>query len=143
MPRIPAALRGVAGLFIFTGVMALLDIGLALAERRLSLNFGVLGLLIGPGLLRLSRTSWVWALVFTWVVMIGSGLALGAVLLAPGRVEFRLFGLTVGEGSRLMAAGLGVIIFLLVLWQYWVLTRPDVRQLFRRDAPPPVTPSGE
>ena len=126
------ALKVVAVLFILSGISSLIGVIVALTQSRLSINFGVLGLFIGPGLLRLSPAWRTWALVFTWLALVGAPLGVLLFLATPGSLDFKLFGQTVGQLSKTVAVGLAAVTFLIALWQYWVLTRPDVRELFYR-----------
>jgi len=125
-------LKVVAGLFILSGISALVEIIVSLIHGHVSINLGVVAVLIGPGLLRLSKTWRRWALVFTWIVLIVAPLGAALFLGAPSSLDFKLFGRKVGEAPEGLAIGLAVVTFLLALWQYRVLTRPDVRVLFRR-----------
>ncbi len=128
---VPTSLKVVAGLFTAAGISALVEIIVSLVRGHVSINLGVVALLIGPGLLRLSKTWRRWALFFTWATMISAALCVALFLGAPGALGFKLFGQRVGEAPKGLAIALAVATFLLALWQYWVLTRPDVRELFR------------
>jgi hypothetical protein len=66
MRPIPQPLKIVAYLFIIGGICALLEVIFALASNRISINFGVLGIFIGRGLLRLNPRSLAWAMFFIW-----------------------------------------------------------------------------
>ena len=69
----PRALRSIAFLFRAEGVLAVLSIAAALADRRLHLALGILGFWIAPGLLRGDRTWRAWALAFTIVQTLAIG----------------------------------------------------------------------
>lgn len=128
-PGHPASLRVVAGLFVFAGVCAAIEIIVSLFCGRLSLNLSMLGLWIGPGLLRHDRTWRTWALVFLWFGLIGLPLF---CLLALGHapLKFKLFGIVLGKVPPVFGLAMAAVIFPIILWQYRVLTRPDIRQLF-------------
>ena len=129
--QIPASLKAVAILFILGGVSALIEVLVSLARTHISINFGVLGLFIGPGLLAL-RTGWrTCALVFLWIAMIGIPIIAVLMLGHSGPLDFKVFGEKVGHASKEFGLAVAVILFLLSVWQYRVLTRPDVRRLFR------------
>ncbi len=123
------SLRIVASLFVISGIFAAIDILVSLFQSHLNLNFSVLGLWIGPGLLRHNRFWRTWALVSSWIALIGLPLF---CLLAHGRggLGFKLFGVPVGEVPAAVAIGVAVVLFLLTFWQYRVLTRQDIRHLF-------------
>lgn len=131
---IPTSLKVVAALFILTGISSLIEILVSLQHHRISLNFGILGLFIGPGLLRCSPTWRAWALACTWIALAGIPLAGLIFLLAPGPLHFRLFGQDVGDAPKVAGVALLIPAFLIALWQYRVLTRPDVHALFRPPA---------
>jgi len=141
-PRpIPTSLKIVAGLFIFSGICSVIDVIISLMHGNVNFNFGVLGLFIGPGLLRL-RPAWrTCALVFIWIAMIVVPLATLLMLVNPGPIDISIFGRKVGHASKVFGVLIGVVLFVLTIWQYRILTRPDVRRLFglypRRPSPPP------
>lgn len=129
----PTALRVVAGLFVFSGVCAVIEVVVSLFHSHLNLNLGVLSLWIGPGLLRHNRTWRTWALVFLWFALIGLPVF---CLLALGRgaLDFKFFGVPVGQIPTAVGFAFAIPIFLLTLWQYRVLTRPDIKYLFERSS---------
>jgi hypothetical protein len=134
---IPASLKVVAALFILSGISSLLEIIVSLLHGHISINFGVLGLFIGAGLLRLSPTWRTWALVFTWIALVGAPLVGLIFLIVPGPLDFNLFGQPVGHAPKAAGVAVAVVVFLVALWQYRVLTRPDVRALFLAPAAVP------
>lgn len=131
----PLSLKIVAGLFMLTGLLAAIDVVVKLFHQHLDLNLMLLGLWIGPGLLRHNPTWRKWTLAFLWLGFFSSGVLF---LLALFRSPVDLW--ILGQAARpapmfpvLLCSG---AMFLLVLWQYRVLIRPDVKQLF---APPFVS----
>jgi cytochrome c oxidase subunit IV len=132
--RIPRALTIVGWLFILEGISALIDIIGWAMRGRISVNIGILGLVIGPGLFRLDPRWRRWALVFTWVTMIAAPLAIVVLLLAPSPLELQLFGRVIGEVPRGVGVGLVTGILLVAVWQYRVLMRSDVRAEFGESA---------
>jgi hypothetical protein len=134
----PTSLRVVAGLFVFSGVCAVIEILVSLMHSNINLNLGVLCLWIGPGLLRHNRTWRTWALVFLWLGLIGMPVF---CLLALGRgtLDIKLFGAPVGQVPAALGIAMAIPVFLLVLWEYRVLIRSDIRRLFARN-PEPVAP---
>ncbi len=136
--HIPTSLRVVAGLFFLSGISCLIEIFVSLLYGRFSVNFGVLALFVGPGLLRLSPLWRTWALVFTWIALVGAPLVGLIFLIVPGPLDFTLFGQPVGQTPNMVGVAFVVVIFLVAVWQYRVLTRPDIRSLFRpRSTEPP------
>jgi hypothetical protein len=124
------SLKIVAALFIVGGVSSIIDVIIRLTQGTIFLNFGVLGLFIGIGLLRFSRGWRTCALVFLWIALIGLPLVALALLCFEGPVDYTLFGQKVGEAPRVVGVTLAAGMFAIALWQYWVLTRPDIRKLF-------------
>ena len=101
----------------------------------INMNLGVLGLWIGPGLLRYNRTWRTWALVFVWFGLIGLPVF---CLLALGRgaLDLKFFGVPVGQVPAALGLAMVVPLFLLNLWEYRVLTRPEIKRLFGRMSEP-------
>ncbi len=128
--RIPVSLTVVAVLFILGGIHAVIEVVVSLAHSHLNINFGVLGLFIGPGLLALRRGWRTCALVFLWIAMIGIPIITVLMLGHSGPLDFKVFGQKVGYVSKEIGLAIAVVLFLLSFWQYRVLTRRDVRLLF-------------
>lgn len=129
--HIPASLKAVAILFILGGIYAVIDIIVAIEHSRISINFNVLGLFIGPGLLALRRGWRTCALVFTWIAIIGIPIIALLFISVPGPLDFKIFGQVIGHTTKGFGLLLAGIIFVVALWQYHVLTRPDVKELFQ------------
>jgi len=127
---IPVSLIVVAILFILGGISAVIEVVVSLMNSHININFGVLGLFIGPGLLRLSRGWRTCALVFLWIALIGIPIIMIVIISHSAPLNFTLFGQKVGHASKELGLAVAAIVFVVVLWQYRVLTRPDVRALF-------------
>jgi hypothetical protein len=128
--RIPTSLKIVAYLFVLNGVMAIVEVLFSLANSRLSINFGVLGVFIGPGLLRFSQGWRTCALVWLWIGLIASPLILLMVISRNEPIDFLFFGKKSGTISKELVIPFALAIFIFTIWEYRVLTRPDVRKLF-------------
>lgn len=128
--QILISLRIVAVLFILGGISAIIEILVSLTHGNINLNFGVLGLFIGIGLLRLRRGWRTCGLVFTWLGLVGVPLIALFFLGHSGPLDFKIFGQEVGHAPKEFGLVLCVALFALLVWQYRVLTRPDVRELF-------------
>lgn len=126
----PLSLKIVAALFILGGISSIVDVITSLTQGNLNLNLGVLGLLVGIGLLRFSRGWRTCALVFLWIALIGLPLVALVFLFLAGAVNYTIFWQNMGGGSRWLGVALAAVLFVVVLWQYRVLTRPDIRNLF-------------
>jgi len=128
---VPTSLKVVAVLFVLSGICSLIEIVVSLMYDHLNINIGgVLCLFIGLGLLRLSRGWRTCALVFLWIAMIVIPIAVVFFVFASGPIDFKVFGQKVGHVQKELAFVMAAILFVLVVWQYRVLTRPDVRRLF-------------
>jgi hypothetical protein len=128
--RAPTALKVVAVIFILVGCDSALDILISLSQSRISVNFGVLGIFIGIGLLRFRRAWRTCALVFIWLALIGIPIICLLILDGPGPFVVRLFGEPVGPAEPEIALLFAAILFALSVWQYKVLKRADVARLF-------------
>ena len=112
------------------GIFALVDVIMSLLLNRISINFGVLGLFIGPGLLAL-RPGWrSCAIVIFWISMIGLPIVAFFMLGHYGPLELKVFGQKVGYASKSFGLALVILFFFLTVWQYRVLTDPGIRRLF-------------
>jgi hypothetical protein len=119
--RIPIPLKLVGWIFILGGISAAIEILIDASNGRTNLNFGVLGVFIGIGLLRL-RTGWrTLALVLLVIALVFIPILSVLALSTPGNLSFNIFGQKV--------AALAVF-FVFTFWQFRVLLRPDVRALF-------------
>lgn len=130
-PKAPVSLVIVAVLFVLGGLSSLLEMVAAFGMGRISLNFGVLGMFIGPGLLRYSRGWRTCALVFIWIAMAGVPLIALLMLAVGGPLDFRVFGRKIGQLPLIYGLAVAGFAFGLALWQYYVLTRADIRRLFQ------------
>lgn len=137
--RAPLALNVLAWLYIATGVGAVLGIAKAIAHNTIDLDFSVFCVLIGWGLLRRSASSRAWALFCS---------GLGAILIVPVAIilyyakaplTVSIFDRDLGSVPKIWAVGFGLLALLVLFWQYLILTRSDVRKLFRRQ---PSEPNG-
>ncbi len=119
---IPTSLTILSILFLLGGISSVIDVTVSLINKHININLGVLGLFIGPGLLRLNPACRTCALVFIWFILIVAPIAV-IVSIVP------FFMPTFGEASITFLL-LGIVIFLFGFWSYRVLTNPDVRDLF-------------
>jgi hypothetical protein len=128
--RLPTSLRIVAFLFILHGMLSIIEVVVSLANSRISLNFGVLGVFIGPGLLRLSQGWRTCALVWLWFGMIAVPLILLFMLSRNEPINFVVFGQKSGRISRELAVLFAIGMLATTIWEYRVLTKPNIRKLF-------------
>jgi hypothetical protein len=129
--HIPVSLKVVAILFILGGIYAVIDIIVAIAYSRIGINFNVLGLFIGPGLLAL-RPGWrKCALFFIWFAIIVIPIIGLLSITVRGPLDLKIFGQVIGHTTKSFGLLIVGIIFAVALWQYHVLTRPDIKDLFQ------------
>jgi hypothetical protein len=128
--RIPIQLKLVAWIFILAGISAAIEILIDASNGRMNLNFGVLGVPIGIGLLRL-RTGWrTLALVFLVIALAFIPVLSVLALSTPGNLSFNIFGQKVAALSPPLFFTLLAVFFVFTFWQFRVLVRPDVRAMF-------------
>ena len=96
----PTSLTIVAWFFILGGVCSVIEVIVSLIHSHIDLNFGVLGLFIGSGLLRFSRGWRTCALVFLWIALIGVPIAAILCVGYHGPLDFSVFGQKVGHASK-------------------------------------------
>jgi len=128
--QIPTTLSVVSYLFLIEGVLSVIEIVFSATRGAVHPDFGFLGLFIFGWLRRYSRGWRTCALVFIWIDLIFLAFVIGLVLYDGGAVWRSLSGrefVSIPLGWSLMML---VPFFVLVLWQYRVLTRPDIRSLF-------------
>ncbi len=126
--QVPWEIKVIAYLFIFFGIGAGLEMVLALAQGNINLNFGVLQCFVGLGLLRLSDRWRVGGLVFIWIGLIG--LPLLGVLFLQRNPVVSFFGRPLGTIPGILLLLVVIVLFGLAFWEYRVLTRPDIRDVF-------------
>lgn len=132
----PPALRLVMWLSLLYGIGAAVGIVAAWRAGVVNVDLGVLGIPTFFGLRRFS-SGWrtvalvgTWITLAAWLLLLVVGLRIGSSVTAQV-FGFRVSGLSTVPLSVLCVAGFGVAV-----WQYRVLTRPDVRALFRAHVGP-------
>jgi len=129
---LPRALRGVAVIQFLAGLAAVVGILVQLTRSHVNIDFNVLGIPICFGLRRLSSGWRICALAVLW-----PGLLFLPVMFLVGLVQerpawFGVFGVRLASVPPLWLAIAALPLFVITLWQYRVLTRPDIRPLFLR-----------
>jgi hypothetical protein len=134
----PPALTVVASLFIAYGAIGILwMICSRVMGRGLFIDIGSVFILIwGFGLIRRIRACYDMAIVVLWLPMIIVPLAIVFAAFRPP--VFTFLGTTLGSSCLTVAIvlAIGTGVFLLTLWQYRVLRRPDIRILFKEEPRP-------
>lgn len=132
--RRPISLTVVAILFVIGGIDAAIDVIISAMNSFFKIHFGVLGIFIGAGLLNL-RPGWrTCALVFGWIGLILTPIVGVIFAIGGGPLDLTFFGQKIGECPVIIGIGACLLAFLLLIWIYSVLTRPDVRELFCLEA---------
>ena len=123
-------LKIVAWLFIISGILAFIEILITLMKGHISLDFGVLGLFIGYGLLKLSRGWRTCALIYLWIFFIGMPTISILYITQPsGGFNVHIFGQPLARNPYVILY-FNVIFILLSLWIYRILTRAETKSLF-------------
>jgi MFS-type transporter involved in bile tolerance (Atg22 family) len=129
--RRPSALQLVAWFFFVSGVLA--AIGMAhtlLIARHVELDIDALGLWIGPGLLRREARYRTWAIRLLIVELCLAPIATLLLIFQPKPLGVKVFGHPVGTVHLSVALATLALLVGVSVWQYWVLSRADVRALF-------------
>lgn len=128
--KIPTALRVVAYIHLVVGVGCVIQFIVMLFHGTISVQFGILYIPIFFGLLNL-RNGWrVCAMVLLLFGFISFPIMFLLGLWGAVPAYFQLFGINVARIPGWTVSVASIPFFLLVLWQYRVLVRPDVRRLF-------------
>ncbi|MFM2219425.1 MAG: hypothetical protein RL240_3743 [Planctomycetota bacterium] len=128
--RIQSDLRIVAYLFILHGGCAILKFLIALQRSNIRIDFGVLCLFAGFGLLRLSVGWWKFAKIYNMLYLIGMPIAMLFFANATSPLTATIMSTPIGEVSKefsLLLCGMG---WLITLWEYRVLTKHSSRELY-------------
>jgi hypothetical protein len=128
--QLPLSLISVATLFILAGCSAAFVVLEAFLQGTLLFHIGLLWLFIGSGLLALDSRWRTCALVTIWMVLIGVPIYAAFKLSGSGSWYYYVCGQQIGDGSKGIGLAMAISIFLLSLWQYRVLTRRSIRNLF-------------
>ena len=132
--RIPTSLKIVAGLFFLAGASSLIQIIASLTKGEISLNFGVLALFVGYGLLQLKKGWWTVALFLLWIAFLGSTAFTLMLAFSQAPLSVNMFGEKVGHAPKIYGFAVILVIFLVALWQYRVLTKQEIKELFEKKA---------
>jgi hypothetical protein len=126
--RLPVSLRIIAFVFSLFGILCVVEVIVQYALfRSTNINFGVLTVFIGSGLRKWRDSSRRWAVLWSWLFLIGLGVwwTLALYVVFGGRFSGTVHGLT--------PAGLafGTCLTAYLIWQIRVLRRPEVLRRFR------------
>jgi hypothetical protein len=111
-------------------VLSILQVILDFLHSKITINTGLLGVFIGPGLLRF-RPGWrTCALVLLWIGMIFTPIAVIFMLSANGAINVDILGLKMGDAPMPVGFVMAAFWFGLTVWEYRVLVREDIRKMF-------------
>ena len=127
---IPTALQIVAAIFLLYGVGTVVGMLVLLASGSVRIDFWFLGIPTFFGLRRFSIGWRTFALMCIWFGLIICPIAFLHGVTGSTPTYFKLFGIGIGQIAPVWLSVASVPMFLLQLWQYRVLTRPDIRALF-------------
>jgi hypothetical protein len=128
--KIPLSLIIVACLFISGGIFACIEMVSTIMQGRVHISITVIGIFIGWGLFVLSRGWRICALVLLWILIICIPVISLFYLNQPSSGFYvSIFGNKLPREPILILL-LNVLCLLLLLWSYWVLTRPQIKSLF-------------
>jgi hypothetical protein len=126
---IPTALRVVAYIHLVMGILCVIQFIVQLFHSAIYVSLGILYFPIAYGLFNL-RNGWrVCAMVFLWFGLIILPIIFLVGLTGALPTYFSMFGIRSRVPGWIVSVET-IPFFLLVLWQYRVLVRPDVRRLF-------------
>jgi len=129
--RLPIQLKIVSWIFILGGISAAIEIFIDATKGHMNLNFGVLGIFVGIGLLHLKRGWRTLALVFLLMALIFTPIVGVLAISRPGNLDFQLFGQKIAAISPFLFFLLLAGFFALTLWQFRVLVCRDVSAIFQ------------
>jgi len=126
---LPRTLRLVALLFLLSGISSLISMVVGALNSQVRLEFGMIGIFVYFGLLRLSSGWRTCALALTLLGVVMSPVMAILSLGAPQKVNINIFGINSAMPSFFVVLA-SIFWFGLALWQWSVLKRPDVTALF-------------
>lgn len=138
-PGLPPSLRAVAYFTILVGIGTGLTIIADLWHDRLNLNFAVLEIPAGFGLLRLSRGWRTFTLWMIWTGIIAFTVLTLLLIFGTNMTHITVNGTSLPHWDRRLLLAASVLALGVQIWEVRVLTRPDIRRLFGltdRGAPP-------
>ncbi|HXA17701.1 MAG TPA: hypothetical protein VN380_11960 [Thermoanaerobaculia bacterium] len=135
--KTPIALTVVSVVFLLGGIGTLIQILMAFRHGQFSIDTGILGIPIFFGLRSYSALWRTIALCLLWLGLILSPVIAALALFNKMPVDFNLFGQHVAAIPSFWLPIATIPFFVLLLWEYRVLTRPDIRVLFLPISRPP------
>ena len=127
---IPISLQIVAALSLIYGIGTVISMIIKLASGQISIDMGVLGIPVYFGLRRFSPGWRTFTLVCIWVGLIMCPILFIAGLFPQTPATFKVFGYRISHIPPIWLSIFSLPMFFFQLWQYRVLTNPQIRSLF-------------
>lgn len=128
----PIALTLIAATLLYQGIEAFVGMIGSLSDGRVNINFVVIMLFAGIGLLRLSNG---WRMFTLFCLVLGAVIMAGLVVfevIFPGKVPVRWFGtVTSGVFRYMVFAVVEIFAGAIIWWAYRTLTSPTIEALFK------------
>lgn len=120
---LPISLKVVAGLWILTGIYAVVCMILSATSGKFEFEFSVLGIAVGIGLLFRWPPARIGAMIFHFLGKLFSVLAIVLILVGMG-------GKQEANASGISGVALVAVFFLIVFWMDRVLKRDEIKAIF-------------
>ena len=127
---VPVSIWCGALLFTLIGIVSLADIVISRREYYFPISVGVLGLLIGPGLIRRSKGCRGCGLFLSMLAMLGIPVVVLFYLFGHLSIGFKVLGYSLCEASAVTFLPIAGILYAIIIWQYQLLSRVDTRLFF-------------
>jgi len=127
----PILLQIVAGLFIFEGICAIIEMVISPFYGRIFFDLNIFCLRIGKGMLKGNPKSREWALIFIYLGFLLIPLISWVLTDFSGIFYFKIFGIQIQEIDPWIFICFAVGSLLLTLFELYVMYRADTRSYFK------------
>ena len=127
----PFLLQIVAGLFIFEGVCAIIEMIISPFYGRFFFDFNIFCLRIGKGMLKGNPKSREWALIFIYLGFLVIPVVSWVFTGFSGTFYFKLFGIKIQEIDPWIFICFAMGSLLLTFFELYVMHRADTRAFFK------------
>ena len=127
---VPVSIWCGALLFTLIGIVSLADIVISRRDYYFPISVGILGLLVGPGLIRRKHPYRVCGLFLSMVAIVGIPVAVLFYLFGRMSMGFKVLGCSICEIPVVTFMITACILFAFAIWQYRLLSRMDTKILF-------------
>ena len=126
----PLALKIVAYLSILAGIISLIGMISSFMTNHITINFGVIELFIGLGLLKGKKTWRSFALLIIWLMFLVIPIISIRLLAYDTTTTLKFLGLRITPVTTEVVMVFGSILLIWNIWQYVVFNRKDVLAYF-------------